>query len=184
MLRPALLTLVAAVAVTRPVLPQSRSEVGIGLEYVALLGTWPVTDGNGVGPVVFLRRGSGPWTAGAGLAVTLHRNEFLQPDWPYREQGPSGTLETLTRGFLELRYHQPGEPLLPFNSIAARLGGMHTSSFTSPWVLYYEAVVTSSIPLGPRPELSLGAGRVRFSGQPRSAHTLSIGTALTARLSP
>lgn len=164
-------------------------EVGLGLEYLALIGNWPMDWHDGGGPVAFVRYRTASVAASLGAAATLHREEFLILDGPLaplRDRSPGGTTNVLPRAFLELRYAPAGHPWPIIESVAARVGTFHLGSDAASWVLHRELQATARLRLGRPFELSaaVGVASVPPDGnrRPRSARTFRLTTVLPVQL--
>ena len=195
MWRTPLLILTSAVLTGVPasgqVSPSRGLEIGLGLEYLALTGNWPIDWHAGAGPVAFVRHRTGSLAASLGAAATLHRQEFLTLDGPFASRwaaSSDGTTNVLPRAFLELRYAPPGRPPLIVESIAARIGTLYFTSDVGPWVLHRELQATNTLDLGPTFEISVALGLASVppggDGRPRSARTVRITTAVPLELHP
>lgn len=159
--------------------------VGAEAEYFFLIGHWRSPLESGPGGAAFVGYGRGGAAIRLGAALTFHHEDFATADLSGASPGSPGATRRIERFFGELRYAPPGRPLVLLESMGVRLARLHARSLVTPWAWHYEALASSSIPFGPRPEVVGGVGGVRFPEEnlprPRTAHSARIGIAFALR---
>ncbi len=178
---------VAIVLALTPPAPAFAQKAGLHLgaqaEYFFLIGHWRSPLESGPGGAAFVGYGSAGAAIRLGAAVTFHHEDFVPLAFPGATLGSPGATRRIERFFGELRYAPPGRPLVVLESMGIRLARLHAPSLVTPWSWHYEAFVSSTIPFGPRPEIVVGAGVVRFPEEnlprPRTANSVRLGLSFT-----
>lgn len=164
---------------------RTNLRLGMGAEFVALIGHWRSVPQSGPGVSAFLGLDHGLLEARLGGAVSFH------PEEPVTVVSSPGSSADRTHhlqrvfGQVRLGLRDRASGLTP--SLGLGLGALRAASLINPpWAWHFEVLASAALSVPARPEVFVAGGLVRFPAEPfprpQTANTVRLGVEVSTGL--